>query len=179
MQTEVFLIQTKRKAEDTTQPYVRSLVALLGCRIVRLRADRGTDYAGSAFPENCRRKAMQLEFAATNTPSQIDVSERIGRILAGMPRSHLLDRGLPWCLRGELMLTLQQVGEFSSGHGDPLQETLRQNGRLEASQDNRHEIFRPHRDRHQDARQERLRRPGLRLARNPRIIAFTTRKRAR
>ena len=42
--TEVPLIQTKREAEDTIQVYVKSLAAPLGYRIVRLRADRGTEY---------------------------------------------------------------------------------------------------------------------------------------
>ena len=47
--THVFLIQTKRQAEGTMQVYVKSFVAPLGYRIVRLRADNGTEYTGSTF----------------------------------------------------------------------------------------------------------------------------------
>ena len=111
--TEVFLIQTKREAEDTIQLYVKSLVAPLGYRIVRLRTDRGTEYTGSAFREYCRQTAIQLEFAATNTSSQIGVNERIGRTLAGMTRSLLLDSGLPKYLWGELMLTAAYLSNRS------------------------------------------------------------------
>ena len=92
---------------------MKSLVAPLGYRIVRLRADRGTEYTGSAFREYCRQPSIQLEFAATNTPSQIGVSERNGRTLAGMARSLLLYIGLPKYLWDELILTAAYLSNRS------------------------------------------------------------------
>ena len=88
-------------------------MAPLGYRIVRLRADRGTEYTVSSFREYCRQTAIQLEFAATNTPSQIGVSERIGPTLAVMTRSLLLDSDLPKYFWGQLMLTAAYLSNRS------------------------------------------------------------------
>lgn len=82
--TEVFLTQTKRGAKDTTKLYVKSLVAPLEYRTVRLRADRGTGYTSSAFWECCRQTAIQLEIQATNTPRHSSVRECIRRTQARM-----------------------------------------------------------------------------------------------
>ena len=60
-----------------------------------------------------RQTAIQLEFGATNTPSQNGVSERIGRTLSGMTRSLLLDSGLPNHLWGELTPTAAYLSNRS------------------------------------------------------------------
>ena len=91
---------------------MKTLVAPLRCRIVCLRADRGAEYTRSTFRE-CLQTAIQLEFATTNTPSQIGVSECIGRTLVGMTRSLLLDSGLPKYLWGEVMLTAAYLSDRS------------------------------------------------------------------
>lgn len=92
---EVFLVQTKREAGDTIQLHVKPPVSPLRYRIVRLRADHGTEYTGSSFREKCCQTAMQLDLFASNTSTQIGVSKRIVRTLAKMARSMLLDIGLP------------------------------------------------------------------------------------
>ena len=51
-----------------------------------------------------------LEYASTNTPQPIGMSERVGRTLAGMVRFMLADRGLPKFLWGELMFTAAFLG---------------------------------------------------------------------
>ena len=56
---------------------------------------------------------MQLKFGATNTRSQIGVSERIGSTLAGMTRSLLLDSDLPKYPWGELKLTAAYLSNRS------------------------------------------------------------------
>ena len=45
------------------------------------------------------------ELVATNTPQQIDASERVGRTLCGMVRCILVDNGFSPFLWGELMMT--------------------------------------------------------------------------
>lgn len=102
---EIYLIKTKGEAVDTIQLYVQSVVAPLGFRIQGLRADRGTEYTGEALRKYCRQTAINLRYAAVNTPQQIGVSERDGRTLAGITRCLLADSGLPKFLWGELMFT--------------------------------------------------------------------------
>ena len=164
-QRNLFLIQAKREAEDTIQLYVKSLVAPLGYRIVRLRADRGTEYTGNVFREYCRQTAIQLEFTATNPPSQIGVSEH-GRTLAGMTRSLPLGSGLPEYLWGGLMVTAAYHSNKSPHSALGMETPYKKFYGKEADvslQDNRRKRFRPYRDLHQEAGQQSLGRLALRL----------------
>ena len=63
-------------------------------------------YEPGHIRRNCpKNSAIKLEYAATNTPQQIGVSERDGQTLAGVTRCLLKDGDFPPSMWGELMLT--------------------------------------------------------------------------
>ena len=103
----VSLLCSKDQALASLQAYVTSTVIPFSSRIVRFRADKGGEYTGKNFQAYCLETDIQQEFAATNTPQQIGVSERVGRTLCAIliVRCLLVDSGLPPNLWGELMLT--------------------------------------------------------------------------
>ena len=76
-----------------------------GYRIETIRCDKGGENTGSEFRDYCKNSAIKLEYAATNTPQQIGVSERDGQTLAGVTRCLLKDGDFPPSMWGELMLT--------------------------------------------------------------------------
>ena len=82
---------------------VTSTVIPLGKHINRWRADKEATFNGDEFKNYCRGTGITQEFAATNTPLQIGVSERARRTLCGMVRCMLVDRRLRPFLLGELM----------------------------------------------------------------------------
>ena len=101
----VYLLCSKDQALASLQAYVTSTVIPFSSRIVRFRADKGGEYTGKHFQAYCLETGIKQEFAATNTPQQIGVSERVGRTLCAMVRCLLVDSDLPPNLWGELMLT--------------------------------------------------------------------------
>ena len=92
-------------ALSTIQTFIKSLVIPMGLRVQRLRTDKGGEYKGQEFKDYCLNTGIRHEFASTNTPQQVGVSERDGGILAAMTRCLLKDSGLPPFLWGELMFT--------------------------------------------------------------------------
>ena len=101
----VYLLCSKDQALASLQAYVTSTVIPFSSRIVRFRTDKGGEYTGKDFQAYCLETGIKQEFAATNTPQQIGVSERVGRTLCAMVRCLLVDSGLPPSLWSELMLT--------------------------------------------------------------------------
>ena len=85
--------------------FIKSMVLPRGFRIERLRTDKGGEYTSDKFRDYCLQTGVLLEYASTNTPQQIGMSERVGRTLAAMVRCMLADSGLPKFLWGELMFT--------------------------------------------------------------------------
>ena len=81
-----------------------------GVRVERVRADKGGEFIGNDFKRYCTQTGVLLEYASTNTPQQIGMSERVGEMLAAMVRCMLADSGLPIFLWGELMFTAAYVG---------------------------------------------------------------------
>ena len=86
-----------------------SLVIPNNTRLIRLRADRGTEFTSSEFRHYCHDIGVLLEFASPKTPQQIGSNERAGRTIAGIVRCLLVDSGLPHFLWGELMQTAVYV----------------------------------------------------------------------
>ena len=92
-------------------------------RLIRLRADKGTEFTSSEFRQYCLDIGVNLEFDSPNTPQQIGSNERAGRTIAGIVSCLLADSGLPHFLWGELM----QTGVYLSNrapHASPADETL-------------------------------------------------------
>ena len=57
--------------------------------------DKGGEFISKEFQDYCLQTGVSLEYASTNTPQQIGMSERVGRTLAAMIRCMLADCGLP------------------------------------------------------------------------------------
>ena len=72
-------------------------------RLIRLRAEKGTEFTSSEFRQYCLDIGVKLELASPNTPQQIGSNERVGRTIAGIVRCLLGDSGLPHFVWGELM----------------------------------------------------------------------------
>ncbi|CAM9564750.1 unnamed protein product, partial [Sphacelaria rigidula] len=111
--TEIYLKKSKGGTLHAFQSYVQSMVIPGGVRVERLRADKGGEFIGNEFKSYCRQTGILLEFASTNTPQQIGLSERVGWTLAAMFRCMLADSGLPTFLWGELMFTAAYLAKRS------------------------------------------------------------------
>ncbi|CAM9874569.1 unnamed protein product, partial [Sphacelaria rigidula] len=101
----VYLAKTKSDALSTIQTFVKSVVIPMGLRVQRLCTEKGGDCKGQEFEDYCLSTGIRHEYASTNTPQQVGVSERDGGILAPMTRCLLKDSELPPFLWGELMFT--------------------------------------------------------------------------
>ena len=69
------------------------------------RADKEGAFTVDEFKGYRLEAGITQEFAATNTPRQISVSDHVGRTLCGMVRCVLLDSGHPPFLWGEVLMT--------------------------------------------------------------------------
>ena len=74
-------------------------------RLIRLRADKVTEFTSSEFRQYCHDIGVSLEFTSPNTPQQIGSNEREGRTIAGIVHCLLVDSGLPHIFWEELMPT--------------------------------------------------------------------------
>lgn len=81
---EVFLLREKSDTTEAIHTYNMQVAAVGGYRIETIRCDKGGENTGNEFREYCKSSAIKLEYAATNTPQQVGVSERDGQTLAGM-----------------------------------------------------------------------------------------------
>ena len=96
---EIFLVETKTPNIDALELFNKALVSQR-TRLIRLQADKGTEFTSSEFRQYCLDIGVKLEFACPNTPQQIGSNERAGRTIAGIVRSLLADSGLPHFLWG-------------------------------------------------------------------------------
>ena len=103
--TEPYLLKSKHDDLSSFQVFVQTVVIPSGFRVERLRVDKGSEFISKEFQDYCLQTGMSLEYASTNTPQQIGMSEGIGRTLAAMVQCMLADSGLPKFLWGELMFT--------------------------------------------------------------------------
>ena len=89
--TAVYLLTN----EKSLLLFVSSTIVPFGDRIVRWRADKGSDYTGEEFRQYCLETDIIQEYVATNTPEQIRVFECVGRPLCEMIRCMLADSVFP------------------------------------------------------------------------------------
>ncbi|CAM9739715.1 unnamed protein product [Sphacelaria rigidula] len=111
--TEVYLQKPKDGTLNAFQFYVQSMAIPGGVRVERLRADKGGEFIGNEFKSYGRQTYILLEFASTNTPQQIGLSERVGRMLAAMVRCMLAESDGATFLWGELMFTAAYLANRS------------------------------------------------------------------
>ena len=98
--TAVYLLENKSCAFHYFRLFVTSTVIPCGGRVIRWRVDKGGEYTSEGFKQYCLETGIVQEFAATNTPQQNGVSERVGRTLCSMVRCLLVNSGLPSKLWG-------------------------------------------------------------------------------
>ena len=67
-------------------------------------------YKRQEYQDYRLQTGVSLEYASTNTPKQIGMSERIGRTRAAMVRCMLAHSGLPMFMWGEWMFTAAFLG---------------------------------------------------------------------
>ena len=108
--TEIYLLKSKEGALHAFQSFVQSMVIPSGVCVERLRADKGGEFIVNDFKGYCTQTGVLLEYASTNTPQKIGMSERVGGTLAAMVRCMLADSRLQFFLWGELMFTAAYVG---------------------------------------------------------------------
>ena len=92
---EYYLVEYKDCAFDSFRMLVTSTVIPCGGRVLRWRPDKGGEYTSEAFRHYCLETGITQAYAATNTPQQNGVSERVGRTLCSMVRCLLVDSGPP------------------------------------------------------------------------------------
>ena len=79
--TEPYFQNSKHDALSSFQVFVQSVVNPSGFRVERLRVDKGGEFISKEFQDYCLQTGVSLEYASTNTPQQIGMSERVGRTL--------------------------------------------------------------------------------------------------
>ena len=74
-----FVIKTKTQTIDALELFNKALVVLQRTRLIRLRAEKGTEFTSSEFRQFCLDIGAKLELASPNTPQQIGPNEQAGR----------------------------------------------------------------------------------------------------
>ena len=154
--TEIYLLESKGDALDSSQSFVQSVVIPSGSRVERLGVNKGDEYISNEYKGYCLRKGVSLKYASTNTPQQIGMSERFGRTLAAMARCLLADSGLPRFLWGGADVHGSGDGQQSTAlrdqHSNPVRDAKRQVAGPAASSSHRRQGLCAHRDIYQEAR---------------------------
>ncbi|CAM9955416.1 unnamed protein product, partial [Ascophyllum nodosum] len=91
----IYLLRSKDYALSSFQPFGQSNVIPSGSRTEWDRADKGGEYINNEYKVYCLQTGLSLEYASTNTPQEITMSERVGRTLMAMVRCLLGESGLP------------------------------------------------------------------------------------
>ena len=107
--TAVYLLTNKNQALQSRQLFIDSTAISSGGRIVRWRTDKGSEYTWEEFRQYCLESDIIHEFAATNTPQQLGVSERVEGTLCAMAQFMLADSGFPSSMRGELSIVAEYL----------------------------------------------------------------------
>ena len=107
--TAVYLLGTKDQTLASPQLLVSSTATAFGIGIVTWRVGKGIENTGEDFKAYCQETSITQYFAAANTPQQIGVSERVGRLLCAMVRCIRVDSRLPPFLWGELMVAASYI----------------------------------------------------------------------
>ncbi|CAM9928607.1 unnamed protein product, partial [Sphacelaria rigidula] len=106
--TEIYLLKSKGGAFHAFQSFIQSMVIPGG-----VRSDIGGWFIGNDFRTYCRHTGIWVEFASTDTPQQIGLSERLERTLTAMIRCMLADSGLTTFLQRKLMSTAAYLANRS------------------------------------------------------------------
>ena len=75
------MLKSKHDALSSYQVFIQSVMIPRGFRVERLRVEKGGEFISKEFQDYCLQTGVSLEYASTNTPQQIGMSERVGRTL--------------------------------------------------------------------------------------------------
>ena len=89
---ENFLIKTKTQTIEALELFNKALVVPQRTRLIRLRADKGTEFTSSESRQYCLDIGVKLEFASPSTPQHVGSNERAGRTIADIVRCLLVCR---------------------------------------------------------------------------------------
>ena len=95
MDEDLFAEVHARLSQLLLYVFVQYLVIPSGFHIERLMVDKGGKFISKELQGYCLQRGVSREYASTNTPQQISMSERVGRPLAAIVRCMLADSGLP------------------------------------------------------------------------------------
>ncbi|CAM9993083.1 unnamed protein product, partial [Sphacelaria rigidula] len=110
---EVFLLRHKTETTEALHAYNMQVAAAGGYHIEIMRCDKGGENTGEEFRAYRKESGIKIEYAATNIPQQIGVSERDSQTLVGITRCLLRDGDFPPFMWGELMLTAAYLANRS------------------------------------------------------------------
>ena len=110
---EVYLLRNKFEAAESLHQYNMTVAAPLGLRIEIVRCDKAGEYIGKEFKTLCVNAGINVEYTATNTPHQNEVSERDGQTLAHITRYLMKDGNFLPSLWGELLFTAAYLSNRS------------------------------------------------------------------
>ena len=99
------MLKSRHDALSSFKVFVLHVVIPSRFRVERLRVDKERKFSSKEFPDYCLQTGVSLEYASTNTPQQIGMSERVERTIAAMVRCIFADSGLPKFVWEELMIT--------------------------------------------------------------------------
>jgi transposase InsO family protein len=91
-------------AKSDVQTVLPAMIKLLetqsGCRVQKVRSDRGGEYVNKVFADFAACKGIVLELTAGYSPESNGAAERLNRTLIERPHAMLLDASLPLSLWG-------------------------------------------------------------------------------
>ena len=114
---EVYLLRNKSEAAESLHQYNMTVAIPLGLRIEIVGCDKVGKYIGKKFKTLCVNAGINVEYTATNTPQQNEVSERDGQTLAQITRRLMKDCNFPSSLWGELIFTAAHSSNRSPHSG--------------------------------------------------------------
>ena len=110
---EVYLLRNKSEAAESLHQYNMTVAVPLGLRIEIVRCDKGGEYIGKEFKTLCVNSDINVEYTATNTPQQNEISKRDGQTLAQITRCLMKDGNFPSSLWGKLIFTAAYLSNRS------------------------------------------------------------------
>ena len=110
---EVYLLRNKSEAAESLHRYNMAVAVPLRLPIEIVRCDRGGEYIEKGFETLCVNAGINVEYTATNTPQQNEVSERDGQTLVQITRCLMKDGNFPPTLWGELIFTVAYLSNRS------------------------------------------------------------------
>lgn len=100
---KIYLLKSKSEAFEAFKHFQLWMESNTGCKILKLKTDRGGEYSSTEFLNHLKSSAIDTERGPAHRPQANSVAERFNRTLLGRIRTQLHQSGLPFSLWGELV----------------------------------------------------------------------------